>query len=154
MTPVDAARSRVIELGCAGGGNLLPLAERYPQSVFVGVDPSAQQIATARQTAAALGFANIEFRRQGIAELGPELGTFDYIIADRLYSSVHVAAQTSFWPSVASTWPPRVWPMSVTTRTRLAMSTTCFAGPCSTTPHQGPHTSTEQVARARYCWSF
>jgi len=39
------AGSRVLELGCASGGNLLPIAVAYPKAQFVGVDLSAVQIA-------------------------------------------------------------------------------------------------------------
>ena len=34
--PVTACR--VLELGCAAGGNIIPLAYTLPQSTFVGVD--------------------------------------------------------------------------------------------------------------------
>lgn len=36
----DAHCVRVLELGCAQGGNLIPMAARYPQGEFVGVDLS------------------------------------------------------------------------------------------------------------------
>ncbi|HXK55270.1 MAG TPA: class I SAM-dependent methyltransferase, partial [Gammaproteobacteria bacterium] len=35
---------RVLELGCATGGNLIPMAWYQPQASFVGVDLSANQI--------------------------------------------------------------------------------------------------------------
>src|SRR4051812_39086114 len=38
-------RCRVLELGCAEGWNLLPLAERFPHSEFVGVDFAPGHIA-------------------------------------------------------------------------------------------------------------
>ena len=38
---------RVLELGCATGGNLLPMAETLPAAQFVGVDLSDAQIETA-----------------------------------------------------------------------------------------------------------
>src|SRR5947207_3379208 len=36
---------RVLELGCASGGNLLPLAAAFPDSTFVGIDLSSRQVA-------------------------------------------------------------------------------------------------------------
>ena len=33
MTPVPIARSRVLELGCASGGNLIPVAATLPVSL-------------------------------------------------------------------------------------------------------------------------
>ena len=41
----DPQRCRVLELGCAAGGNLVPMAERLSESQFVGVDLSERQIA-------------------------------------------------------------------------------------------------------------
>ncbi len=33
-------RARVLELGCAGGWNLLPLSHQFPEARFVGIDLS------------------------------------------------------------------------------------------------------------------
>ena len=84
--PVEQAR--VLELGCAVGGNLLPMAYRFPEARFVGVDLSARQIEIARSSAARLGLANVDFRHMNIAEIGADFGTFDYIIAHGVYSWV------------------------------------------------------------------
>ncbi len=66
LQPVDPARARVLQIGCGAGVNLLPLAERYPSSVLLGIDPSEEHIATAQQAVAGLRMANIAFRRQDI----------------------------------------------------------------------------------------
>jgi hypothetical protein len=44
MSPADIRRSRVLELGCADGSNLIPMARALPESSFLGVDLSARQI--------------------------------------------------------------------------------------------------------------
>ena len=44
--PVDGCR--VLEIGCASGGNLLPMAAGLRASEFVGVDLSAAQIVSVR----------------------------------------------------------------------------------------------------------
>jgi SAM-dependent methyltransferase len=88
LQPVDVSQSRVLELGCAAGQNLIPLAERYPNAHFVGVDTSGRQIATALQVTQALGLTNIEFRQQDILALETASGSFDYIIAQGVYSWV------------------------------------------------------------------
>lgn len=61
---VDAAplrSARVLELGCASGGNIIPLAARHPQASFVGVDLSSAQVAAGQariaQSDTLLGFA-------------------------------------------------------------------------------------------------
>src|SRR4029079_12376630 len=61
MSPVSIDRARVLELGCAGGGNLLPIAEQFPGATFIGVDSSERQIADGEQTLGELGFGNVEF---------------------------------------------------------------------------------------------
>src|SRR5690242_3444187 len=44
VAPVHPAEARVLELGCGFGGNIMPLAELYPRSQFVGVDASSRQV--------------------------------------------------------------------------------------------------------------
>ena len=78
---------RVLELGCGEGMNLLPFAERFPKSEFVGVDFSAKQIATAEAARAACGIGNARFACADLREWKPE-GAFDYIIAHGVYSWV------------------------------------------------------------------
>ena len=79
---------RVLELGCGEGMNLLPLAERFPLSQFIGVDFSATQIATAEAARAAAGIANARLVCADLREFEPEAGAFDYVIAHGVYSWV------------------------------------------------------------------
>src|SRR5262245_36550338 len=69
MTPAAPERCRVLELGCAVGGNLFALAQALPESRFVGIDLSAAQIASARAGAAALDLRNIELLAQSILSI-------------------------------------------------------------------------------------
>jgi SAM-dependent methyltransferase len=89
---IDAAppdRCRVLELGCASGGNLLPMAFYLPAGRFVGIDLYENQVAAGQARVAALGLGNIELRQGDIAALDPAaLGTFDYVIAHGVYSWV------------------------------------------------------------------
>ncbi|MCA8894132.1 MAG: hypothetical protein KDA48_02650, partial [Amphiplicatus sp.] len=50
---VEAAR--VLELGCASGGNLIPLAVRFPNATFEGVDLSARHAEDGMALIAELG---------------------------------------------------------------------------------------------------
>ncbi len=79
---------RVLELGCGEGMNLLPLAERFPLSQFIGVDFSATQIATAEAARAAAGLANARLVCGDLREFEPEAGAFNYVIAHGVYSWV------------------------------------------------------------------
>jgi tRNA G46 methylase TrmB len=62
----DVTRCRVLELGCASGGNITPMAEMYPNSSFVGVDLSERQIEAGNRTLTQLGMKNIELRHASI----------------------------------------------------------------------------------------
>ena len=81
-------RARVLELGCAEGGNLLPLAERLPRATFTGVDFSEVQIATAEAARAACGLANARMVCADLREWHPEAAACDYVIAHGVYSWV------------------------------------------------------------------
>jgi methyltransferase-like protein/2-polyprenyl-3-methyl-5-hydroxy-6-metoxy-1,4-benzoquinol methylase len=93
MQPPPAQTSRVLELGCATGGNLIPMAERLREARFVGVDYSQAQVLSAQRTAAALQLSNIELLHADIADLGDNLGQFDYIICHGVLSWVPPALQ-------------------------------------------------------------
>ncbi len=86
MTPPPANRCRVLELGCATGGNLLPMAEHFPDSQFVGVDYARGQVQAAERAASLLQMRNIELHHADIGELGDSLGQFDYILCHGVYS--------------------------------------------------------------------
>lgn len=88
MQPRAAESAAVLEIGCGAGRNLLPLAERYPQGRFVGIDVSGSQITIAQQWAAEAGLGNVEFRCLPIDRFSADDRSFDYIIAPDVYSWV------------------------------------------------------------------
>jgi methyltransferase-like protein len=88
MQTAPPDRCRVLELGCAGGGNLLPMAAYLPGSEFVGVDLSAVQIEAARRGADRARLANVRFHAMSISDITPDFGCFDYVIAHGVYSWV------------------------------------------------------------------
>ena len=53
---------RLLELGCASGGNLIPMAADLPRSRFVGIDLAPAQIDAGNAVIAALGLDNVELR--------------------------------------------------------------------------------------------
>jgi SAM-dependent methyltransferase len=88
LTTPDVVTARVLEIGCAGGGNIIPVAAAFPEARFVGVDLSPLQIAEARRRAGAAGLANIELREGSVTEVDASWGSFDYIICHGVYSWV------------------------------------------------------------------
>ena len=84
----DARAARVLELGCAQGGNLIPMAARYPQSEFVGIDLSRGQMEEGQAFIERAGLTIIRLLHGDIAALPDDLGEFDYIIAHGVYSWV------------------------------------------------------------------
>lgn len=88
LRPPDVRTSRVLEIGCARGGHLIPLAELLPEATFVGIDLATSQIADARADAQGVGVTNVEFHAVDVRDLPDDLGTFDYIVCHGVYSWV------------------------------------------------------------------
>src|SRR5262245_21338275 len=88
MAPAPPERCRVLELGCAGGANLIAMAAALPGSDFLGIDLSARQVASGRERVRAKGLANVELRPMSILDLGEGFGRFDYILCHGVYSWV------------------------------------------------------------------
>src|SRR5688572_1285426 len=89
LATAPPGQCRVLELGCAVGGNIVPMAYGLPSSRFIGIDLSAPQIAKAKSFAEAVGATkNLELHATSIMDVTPEWGTFDYIICHGVYSWV------------------------------------------------------------------
>jgi SAM-dependent methyltransferase len=86
--PLPPVRCRVLELGCAIGTNLLPMAEALRDSQFVGVDASRGQIGRAQAMAESAGVGNVELIHADILDLDEQLGRFDYVVCHGVYSWV------------------------------------------------------------------
>ena len=88
LTTVHPRRARILEIGCASGHNLLPLASRWPQSEWIGMDLTHTAITAARQLAAEAGIDNATFHAADLREFDPGGQPFDYIIAHGFFSWV------------------------------------------------------------------
>lgn len=84
----DIATARVLELGCASGGNIIPLAELYPKAKFVGVDLSAEQTKVGQDFVKKIGLKNVEIKTASITDIDKSYGEFDYIICHGVLSWV------------------------------------------------------------------
>ncbi len=88
LDPPPPATARVLEIGCASGGNLIPVAFNNPQCRCVGIDLSARQVEEGRALIRQLGLANIELLPMNVMDVNRDLGEFDYIICHGVYSWV------------------------------------------------------------------
>ncbi len=91
----DPTRARILELGCAQGGNLIPLAWRWPGSDCVGVELSRVQAQAGADFIGRLGLPNARILHADLAALPGDLGEFDYIIAHGVFSWVPPAVQAA-----------------------------------------------------------
>jgi methyltransferase-like protein/2-polyprenyl-3-methyl-5-hydroxy-6-metoxy-1,4-benzoquinol methylase len=88
------ATARVLEIGCAAGGNLIPFAAAHPQARVVGIDLSQVQIDQGRARVQALSLDNLQLLAGDIARMNlGELGQFDFVIAHGVYSWVPTEVQ-------------------------------------------------------------
>ncbi len=106
MKAAPAATARTLEIGCATGGHIIPLAARCPGAQFVGLDVSAAQIAQANERVARLGLKNIEFQARSLTELGPADGVFDYIVCHGVYSWIPQAVREALMRVVGERLSP------------------------------------------------
>lgn len=103
--PID--QCRVLELGCAGGGNLIPMAQGLPASEFVGLDYSELQITAGQAAIGALGLKNITLRQLDIRDIAThDLGLFDYIIVHGIFSWVPPDVQAAIFETCQRSLAP------------------------------------------------
>lgn len=88
LSPTPAPRCRVLELGCAMGGNLIPMAIKFPGAEFVGIDLSARQVGAGRSVVDRLGLTNVDLRAMSISDVDDRMGAFDYIVCHGVFSWV------------------------------------------------------------------
>jgi len=77
-----------LKLGCAGGGNLLPLASQFPNSTCVGFDLSQAQVDAAKVAVQFCKLSNTKIYQGSIADINETHGKFDYIICHGVFSWV------------------------------------------------------------------
>ncbi len=91
LVGIDAApleSAKILELGCAAGGNIIPFAVRFPNSQIVGIDSSEEYIQKGIELKNQLNLTNIDLIATDILEVDLSIGKFDYIIVHDVYSWV------------------------------------------------------------------
>ncbi len=101
------AQARVLDIGSAEGGNLLPLALRFPKAEFMGIDISPVQIERGRQHVKALGLSNVHLECCSVTDLRPALGQFDFIICHGIYSWVEKPVQDAIFHALKAHLAPQ-----------------------------------------------
>lgn len=87
-TPPAVETCRVLELGCARGGNLIPMAVALPDAAFVGIDLSGGQIAHGQQVIDQMGLPNIALKHASILDVDADFGEFDYVLCHGVFAWV------------------------------------------------------------------
>jgi len=108
LTPPPVETARILEIGCADGANLHSIAASLPESVCVGIDRSANQVAAGEQLGKSAGLANVFLGELDFRELPDKPDEpYDYIIAHGVYSWVDAEAQTSLIQKIRSHLSPQ-----------------------------------------------
>lgn len=88
LKPAVPDNASFLELGCASGGNIIPIAVQMPGCRCVGVDLSSKQIAEGQQTVEALGLTNMRLVAEDLKNVDESYGQFDYIVCHGVFSWV------------------------------------------------------------------
>lgn len=79
-------RFRVLEIGTATGGNLLPMAARFPTCRFVGLDRAEASLSRARTHAEQAQLHNVVLHLADLRDFEDEPESFDLIVCHGVYS--------------------------------------------------------------------
>ncbi len=81
-------KARILELGCAGGNNIIAIAATYPNSECIGIDLSPVQIEEGQKIIDEVGIKNLKLQCRSITNISEADGKFDYIIVHGVFSWV------------------------------------------------------------------
>lgn len=93
LSPAPVNNCRVLELGCAGGGNIIPMAYFLPESEFCGIELAEGHVQAAKKAAHDLGLKNVRIQHGNILDVDASWGLFDYIICHGVFSWVPESVQ-------------------------------------------------------------
>ncbi len=92
LTPQLERGIEVLDIGCGRGRALLTLAERFPNSSFVGYDLSEEATGWANARARERGLTNVRFAARDVTDMN-EPDRYDLVFAfDAIHDQMHPAA--------------------------------------------------------------
>lgn len=100
LMPPPLKTARVLEIGCASGGNLIPLAVRFPEAHFTGIDISAVQLDDGGKRIERLHLKNIDLQCVSITDFEAEPASFDYIICHGVFSWVEAGIREAILANI------------------------------------------------------
>ncbi len=111
LNTADPEHCRVLDIGCAEGNNIIPMAWHLPNSEFVGIDLSEVQIKTGLKLIDSLSLTNIQLYYDDISKLKTShyesrYKKFDYIILHGVFSWVSPELQKVILDTVQSLLNP------------------------------------------------
>lgn len=107
VDPVPVERARVLEIGCADGANLVPMAEGLPDASFVGIDLSTVQVEEGRRRIEPLGLTNLELIAGSFVDLDEKHGLFDYVIVHGVLSWIPPELRATLLERIRQRLSPR-----------------------------------------------
>jgi SAM-dependent methyltransferase len=103
LNPPELASCRVLEIGSASGGNLIPFALRWPASECVGIDLSAKQISDGMRCVTEMQIPNCKLEVMDILDMRTKLhGSFDYIICHGVFSWIPEAVRLALMDGIGA----------------------------------------------------
>ena len=88
MSTTPISESKILELGCSDGCNIIPHAINNPNSHYIGIDKSNKHIEHGMQHIKKLSLTNIKLLNASILDIDKSYGKFDYIICHGVLSWV------------------------------------------------------------------
>ncbi len=107
LAAAHPARARILEIGCAEGANIVPLAYHYEDAQIVGLDSGKRHIEEAERAKYELGLDNLRLVCASIADEGAVEGEFDYILCHGVLSWVGEPIRDAIFRTIRDHLAPR-----------------------------------------------